>query len=1292
MKAEILKIAGVKNEKQFYSKYPTEEAFMKAHKKEFKKAAMGTKMVNAQLQQLTDFGNPPIAQKGTKCKSGYGCHGNSSTQSGEGINKVGSRLGLDTEGGTENYVPLSNAPATWEELQTYNETNPKDKAFKNQLKTLQGQFPELTQQQMLAAGADSARIRQRMGNLSRYDKPEEQTYDKAYHNFYRPLMDQSKPVTIPQILQFQSQQPGGLSGYESTVRGNYNRPKAQTGVQLDMWGNPIQQNITQMPTNPNAGTGQMGLNNAPGGIMNLTPNAAATNATNQAQMFGTGADIKQGGALGGITPSSIKGVGSEMLGKASGALGKLGGVAGIASTASNIIGGIQGLKEEKKQLKQSEQDKALSNLTLQATSMRPERIKNKYVRPEDSMVQPEQLFPSYGVGTNVLTAKDGMQVGGNLGEIQNTYAPNNLYDDLGYEPLSDSEIVKQYRAGGFMPRAQSGFQQLSDYSSAGGADQSGQLFGAAGSAIGGSGFKQNAGSQLGGGIGKAAGSLIGGPVGGLIGSALGSLTGGLLDQKGKKIAANQKATQKNVETGAFQSGAQALQSQNSAFVRDGGLVPYEEGGWVSHDWQPQVITTFGEHKMSDLLKPDPMMNTLRAGGHISQDYVEPSQRALDTMALGGELKTTWGGHAESMSQNPYMPGTGETVMFRGKSHDEGDGNGHTGIGVKYGDGGKMTDYAEFGSENADADVEVERGEPATEMTDGQGQKNMVVFGNLQIPNQLLNHIGDPNAKGKKFKNYIADLAKKEAKQNKIIDKSTNSINELNVYTPFDKLNLDAHQANIIGANMNLKQYADYKMNAAAVQNAINDTATEHGLDADHLAKGKHIKDKEAMKQQAKFGKEIFKAQTGVTYPVYDADGNITSYVDESGAPIAAPATTPVAAASTAASTVPSTIDPAKYAEVKKLYEEAKTAGKKSKKTAEFQKKFHEYFPDFAKEVILSSPEGVTSKGKGKYKTIEDLKKAPIQDVLSTNVDEYFGPRTEKYMATLEKSMKTPPVAPPLKTSTTTPTTTLPPLDMVEPLKRNKWIDAANQLLPYARPSDLDYRVDLNPEMTALSMNQLEPVQAQLYHPQLLTPYDVSYQDQLNEVTAQSREAERMAGQNPAAAAAIMAQANRSKSQILGERFRQNQGQRMGVYNQNIASLNDAQLKNLGILDTQYGRQAEAKSKTKQQAIEVAKSMADKIDKNKLENKTLAVYENTYNYRYSPSGRIQNYNPLQQFDVALGGSGTGKTSGGIAPGYEFTYDASGNIIGTKKQAKDETGKNGVKIKSRNGSIVKAIKGL
>ena len=64
MKDQILKIAKVKSEKEFYEKYPTEEAFMAKHGKALQKAAMGTKMVNKQLTQLTDWSNPPQAQDG----------------------------------------------------------------------------------------------------------------------------------------------------------------------------------------------------------------------------------------------------------------------------------------------------------------------------------------------------------------------------------------------------------------------------------------------------------------------------------------------------------------------------------------------------------------------------------------------------------------------------------------------------------------------------------------------------------------------------------------------------------------------------------------------------------------------------------------------------------------------------------------------------------------------------------------------------------------------------------------------------------------------------------------------------------------------------------------------------------------------------------------------------------------------------------------------------------------------------------------------------------------------------
>jgi hypothetical protein len=51
MKAQILKIAGVKSEKEFYKKYPSEEAFMKVHGKAFKKAQIGTLIGGATPKQ-----------------------------------------------------------------------------------------------------------------------------------------------------------------------------------------------------------------------------------------------------------------------------------------------------------------------------------------------------------------------------------------------------------------------------------------------------------------------------------------------------------------------------------------------------------------------------------------------------------------------------------------------------------------------------------------------------------------------------------------------------------------------------------------------------------------------------------------------------------------------------------------------------------------------------------------------------------------------------------------------------------------------------------------------------------------------------------------------------------------------------------------------------------------------------------------------------------------------------------------------------------------------------------------
>jgi hypothetical protein len=226
---------------------------------------------------------------------------------------------------------------------------------------------------------------------------------------------------------------------------------------------------------------------------------------------------------------------------------------------------------------------------------------------------------------------------------------------------------------------------------------------------------------------------------------------------------------------------------------------------------------------------------------------------------------------------------------------------------------------------------------------------------------------------------------------------------------------------------------------------------------------------------------------------------------------------------------------------------------------------------------------------------------------------------------------------------------------------------------------------LAPEMLGLALNQLEPVQAQLYNPMLTQATSISLQDQLNEVTAQTRAAERFAQGDPSALAMIAAQGQQAKSKILGEQFRMNQAEKQRVAEQNAAVLNDAQLKNLALLDQQYVRQSQAKSNTKQQAIEVAKSIADKIAKKKSENLTANLYKNMYpDFNITSSGAAYK-NP---YSVASFGPGMSKGIGQsdqLAQGYEDLYNKAGQRVSTRKTGKsDET--------VRNGAIVKAIKNL
>jgi len=546
-----------------------------------------------------------------------------------------------------------------------------------------------------------------------------------------------------------------------------------------------------------------------------------------------------------------------------------------------------------------------------------------------------------------------------------------------------------------------------------------------------------------------------------------------------------------------------------------------------------------------------------------------------------------------------------------------------------------------------------------------------VFGNLKIPKQFIEEIGDKTIKpGEKFKTYANRRSKDEAKQNKIVDKASQLIDIHDDGTPFGELAMNSARAMMDGANQTLKNIAQFKQNAASVQNAINETAEEHGIDADALAKGKIKPDKEAMKQQAKWGKAIKKAQTGE----YKKIAKKAGFIDYN----------PIGTTSD---------------------EMFKDMGSYR---SQWMPKVQSAFSDPTNaEQIIKNIENYT--GQDAADVVNLIKKQPtlekkIEVAKRLATDEKPGPYhslVKNIITTTKKPDDTPKTTEEKKTETkieqTGETPKEGPRDVPAlPTKEKKkpdWLSGLNTLLPYLQrpyeePMDMS---QLYPEMMALSMNTLEPVKAQGLQAMLETPYDISLQDQLNEITASERAAQKMAGGDPSAMANIAAQSQAAKSKVLADQFRMNQAMKSDVYGRNRATLNQLQRENQAIFADQEAKQQMAKAKTKATALEAMQSMSDKIAKNKLENRTLAAYSNMFpNYRFTGDMRALPTG-LTLFETPKVGSGV--------PDLATNPYVSGKRKSSKKEEDDDTdetttGKKGklVKKKHFNGSIVRALKNI
>lgn len=576
----------------------------------------------------------------------------------------------------------------------------------------------------------------------------------------------------------------------------------------------------------------------------------------------------------------------------------------------------------------------------------------------------------------------------------------------------------------------------------------------------------------------------------------------------------------------------------------------------------QRITRFYETGATGTTGLDEFLRRTKTLGGSPGSYWQRNATKWQTMDNGGvmyndggAINTMWGGNAELESFNPF---DGGMIEFNGNSHAQG------GIGMQYNG----------------TPVEVEGGEFASR--DGEG--NLSIYGNMFIPGTKT-----------KFKKAAKAIADKERKYDRVASLGAGLVNDANPANKWQQLKFNAGKVMMQGGQMGMADLASKKERLASLQKSMLDMAEQNGLDPHAMSQGK-----------------MKKAKKGASIPSYQDGGDPEGEND----PLRADR-----------NRNPGNI---KYGKFAKKYGARK------------DKDGFAIFPNInsglqaMKDLLNSksykdlSVKDAIHKWTGGHPYRYDL-----GDIAGKKVSSLSPEELETTMNTMRKGEGTrygvgPRPASPIIPQTPTPETFIPygipemsltpEVPHIKPLKPAPPYDQLE--VPERKPIRSDVEpLHLNqvlPEIFAAATNKVEPVPAQRYEPQLYTPYQISFQDRLNQNQSAFNAQMRAAGAgNPSALGALAAQKYQADQSVLGDEFRTNQAISNDITNKNIALVNDANLKNLGIADTQMVRQSQARSNTRAQNQMILNSLSSKYAQNDLENKRLAAYENLYDYRFVP---------------------------------------------------------------------------
>ena len=163
-----------------------------------------------------------------------------------------------------------------------------------------------------------------------------------------------------------------------------------------------------------------------------------------------------------------------------------------------------------------------------------------------------------------------------------------------------------------------------------------------------------------------------------------------------------------------------------------------------------------------------------------------------------------------------------------------------------------------------------------------------------------------------------------------------------------------------------------------------------------------------------------------------------------------------------------------------------------------------------------------------------------------------------------------------------------------------------------------------PELLTMATNRKDPVNQLSYQPDLKQTFDISYQLGRNENQSSFNQAAKIAEStgNVDALSQLAAQKYKADETYNMQEIQGNATQKLGVYNSNVDTLNDARLKNLALIADQQTKQAQAKFNTRKEDITAFTSIAGKELQNQLENKTYNAYANLFkHYGFDKKGNV-----------------------------------------------------------------------